>query len=242
MFAALVSLAAAVSQAETVTFNLDHEFSAIGDPGSTALPPAGRPPWLTATFEDVGVNSVRLTMQAANLTGAEHVKVWCFNFAQDAAVDSLNFAHDSGVAASRVQTEQDGFKADGDGYYDITFKFPNRSNARFGESDTSVYSITGTGITAESFHQLSTLAADSRKGPFTTAAHVGGISLDYDTSMDGGSYGPLESGVDCCFPASTGSGWVAPSHAPEPSTFVGLLSMGIIGLVAYTRRRRKQAA
>jgi hypothetical protein len=52
--------------ADTLILKPDVEFSANTEPVNT-------PPWMTATFEDFGTNTVRLTMAADNLTGTEFI-------------------------------------------------------------------------------------------------------------------------------------------------------------------------
>jgi hypothetical protein len=60
---------AGVANAEVVTINLDREFSG----GSN---PSGPAPWLTATFTDIGANTVRLDMsRATTLATGEFISV-----------------------------------------------------------------------------------------------------------------------------------------------------------------------
>jgi hypothetical protein len=56
-----------------VILELNHEFSGATPPESMTKP------WLTATFTDVSLGVVDLTMEATNLTDTEKVTVWNFN-------------------------------------------------------------------------------------------------------------------------------------------------------------------
>jgi len=190
--------------AAIVTFQLDYEFSG-------ATPPSGLTPWLTATFDDQDSSgSVELTMAATNLTDAEHVKGWYFNFAGD--LTTLSFSYDSAadVEAASINTGTDAFKADGDGFFDILFVF---ANGDFREGEESVYSITGTGITADSFDFFS--APGDGNGSWTTAAHIGGIG-----------------------PCDQYSGWVGGNSVPIPGA-LWLLGSGLIGLVGMRKKLKK---
>ena len=68
---------ATASQATIVSWDLNYEFS--GTP-----PESDQLPWLRATFDDGGSSgSVELKMEAVNLTGAEFVSEWWFNYEPD---------------------------------------------------------------------------------------------------------------------------------------------------------------
>jgi hypothetical protein len=215
-------VAAGGAQAATLTYNLSIEFS-----GGT--PPAGPAPWLTATFDDTadagGANSVRLPMSTAGLTGQEFVDQWAFNLNPGIDVENLTFATVGTPSAqlTSIQTDVDGHKADGDGYFDILFDWQNGPpGVRFGAGQTFVVDITNTAgaLTVADFDFLSA-PGDSQNspGPFTTAAHVQAIGT-----------------------AAEGSGWIAPGSngetpVPEPAT-LSLLGLGLLGLGLAGRRRR----
>jgi len=64
--------------------------------------------------------------------------------------------------ATTIGKGQDSFKADGDGYYDIIFGYPDKNNlpGRFVADNVSVYIITATGLTAAMFEALSSPAVE----------------------------------------------------------------------------------
>lgn len=199
-----------------VTFNYNTVFS-----GDT---PQGTSPWLTATFADTGTNEVTLTLNVSNLVPDEFVSDFDFNLDPNMQAMNLSFNNTSGVVASSMNLTTNGSKADGDGLYDVEFLFPTSSGDRLGAGataagSTSVYTITGSGLSASSFNFLSCQKPDCQAagdlGPFYAAAHIQGIP-----------------GAD--------SGWVAPVAAiPEPAD-AAMLAAGL-ALMAFLARRRRAA-
>lgn len=138
------------AEATVILWDFNYEFSAASEP-------EGAPPWLTATFDDEdSAGSVLLTIAAANLTDAEHVKAWYFNI-DPGFTDTLTFttiAWTGAFTLPTISTGQDAFKADGDGLYDIKFAFDEGD--RFGVGDSLTLQISGTSLLAGSINFLST--------------------------------------------------------------------------------------
>ncbi len=204
--AALIGCFSAVSAA---TLQLDHPF---GEPDA---PPAGSLPWLTVTTTDAGPNVVFVEFTASNLTGSEYVSEWFLNVDPSLDVSQLSFTLDSQTGffvVPVVEKLTDGFKADGDGFFDIrlTFDSSGTNVHRFSAGDAIKYSVSSTGgtVLSSSFSFLS--APGGGDGPFYSAAHVNSTGV-----------GGLE------------SRWIA--AVPEPSS--ALLLIAGAGLLGRRRRR-----
>lgn len=218
---AALALQTSLAVADTVTFELDYEFSGGEQPSGTA-------PWLRAVFEDVGANQVTLTLESLLNSGREFVSEWDFNFSPDTSVGGLAITHQSGVQADSVSTGTNAFKADGDGWFDIQFLFP-QSGDRFTQGSTSVYQISGSGINAQSFNHTS--APGGGNGTYYSAAHVQGIGPGARLS---GWIGAAGSVVDEDEPIGGGAA------VPEPSS-MALLGMGCLSMLGVGWRRKARA-
>ena len=192
-------------------YELDTEFSGGSDP-------VGPKPWITATFSQVDVSTVQLELSNINLTGSEFVGSWYFNFNDSLDVNNLSFNRVGGSAPEDpvISTGQNAFKADGDGYFDIIFDFPQPKKDRFGAGDTIAYEITGLNpLDIDMFGFES--APGGGNGSWYSAAHVQSINGE-----DGGWIGS------------------GPSVAvPEPSTYLMLASMLGVALFLLRRKRKK---
>jgi hypothetical protein len=203
------------SPALATTFQFNSEISG-------GIAPAGTPAWLTAVFEDSGLNQVTLTLTATNLTGGEFITEWDFNVSdiRFAGLTAVNPKVQSGQFAlpdfSKVMNK---IGADGDYGYDIQFLFASANNnggvKRFTQGDSFQIVFQANGLKAEEFNFLSDPGGAS--GPHYSAAHVQGIA------------NPAGS--------ETLSGWVAPGNpVPQPATML-FFGTGLIGLAGFGRKK-----
>jgi hypothetical protein len=160
--------------ASGAVFQFDAPFPA--DPS-----PAGSAPWVEAFFQDVSPGTVQLTITNVGLTTGEFVAGdgnganggFFFNLNPVFDPDSLVFdlVSSNGNFSPVIKAGIDGFKADGDGKYDIRFDF---SQGTFTVNSSITYLISGIpGLLASDFAYLSAPAGGS--GPFYAAAHVQGL-------------------------------------------------------------------
>ena len=117
-----------------------------------------------------------LTLKVANTVGEADITQVYFNLDPIFDPTTLSIARIGGDGPPRptigIETGADGFKAGGDGLYDIWFDLPPPGN-RFEEGETLIFSIIGIAtLTANSFNFLSNTAkrrrragAVSRRGP-----------------------------------------------------------------------------
>lgn len=210
------ALIATGARAASVSFLFDQTFSGQA--------PAGAAPWLAASFTDTGPGTVRMSLEARTLSGAENIVGAYFNL--DPTLNPLDLAfafiaQSTAPQASSIDRGVNCCKADGDGKYDFRLSFPTGSG--FDPGETLYYSLfySGAGsFGAQSFAFKSAPAGGH--GPFYAAAHV------QDTTGAG----------------SGGSGWISPqgyalqdiSPVPLPGA-LGLLLLGLASLGGFARRR-----
>jgi hypothetical protein len=210
------------TQAGTITFNLDYEFSG-------AQQPQGATPWATAVIDDSfgGANTARLTMTTTNLVDAEHITAWFFNFSGDAEQLAFTEVDVSDATVNAIladNTDSDtALKADGDGFFDFGFDFapPGNGAALFSAGETIIYDLQYTAaISASDFSVFS--APGGGTGSYLSAAHVQGIN---DPVYCDGTTEELT--------GNCGSGWIG--AVPIPAA-VWLLGSGLVALLVVGRK------
>ena len=194
------------ASAATISFGLDIEFS-----GATA-PVSATTPWVTIVLDDSfgNANTVRMTVSAPNLTGGdggESINKFLLNFDPSLDASLLNFSvvDNSASVPNAIKAENNGFRADGDGFFDIEFDMPPPPGnvTRFTGGETIIYDLIYVSpISASSFDFFSVMGGGA--GVFSAAAQIQRINGESDES-----------------------GWIGP--IPEPSTAV-LLALGMMGL------------
>ncbi len=222
-----IVMTASFAHANALTFLYDSVIS-----GDTPAEPS---PWLSATFDDAAAApgwDVRLTLSAFNLApGQENVDEWYFNLDPNLnpsgltfqAVDNSASNPQNGQGNNGIFTGTNAFKADGDGFYDITFNFPpppGQFSEKFTDNEVVIYDIkySGAALTANSFNFNSIQGGGN--STWLTAAHIQNT------------------------PGPQGSGWVATSSvaatAPEPISSILFMTGGGVLAAARIRKNRNQ--
>ncbi len=196
--------------------------------------PAGSPPWVQASFTDVGMpaNSVQLTLSAVNLSGGDFVSSWYFNVDPTLNPSSLTFsvASSTGLFTDpTIQTGANSFKAGPDGKFDILLGFATGGTAatQFGSGDTLTYIISGiSGLTADDFNSLSTTAGG--KGAYYSAANIH-------------SSGDCPSWIN---PTTTTfiQGNARTDNVPDGSATITLLGAALAGIGVFRRKMQSRSA
>lgn len=209
LFVMLCFLAAPLSAAQTLSYNLD----AVTEVNVDA--PTGTAPWATVAFNDLGLNQVEFLL-TLDLTGDEFMSGFSFNLDPALSVNSLTFSNTATVGAFTLPSitrstngvnEGQGMKFD----FGVDFSTSNASSGsrRFNNTDSLRYvmSYTGSGtFNSQSFKYL------DATGTNYVIAHVQGIG-ECDTSA-----------------------WITGTPSiPEPQP---AMLLGAFGIIALLRRRK----
>ena len=162
----------------TLTFDLGTVYN-----GST---PAGSPPWMTATFQQAGANTVTLTLTANLGTGAatdpklgEFIDSVTFNIAPS-KLNAVTWSHTGGTGPVPVSMAKGENTETGTGYggnyagwdFLVTWDTDNSHNGihRFNLTKTEVFKLTATGLVEADFNYLNSSGDKAHVG-----AHIQGF-------------------------------------------------------------------
>ena len=209
-------------EAEAASYDLQYVFN------GTAFDTSNN--YLTASFEDFGTNTVKLTLTSNLENPAYYIQQVAFNVADNIVPKSLKFAISAnGTLLSKgriARTKQDAQNLPGGGNlgvgFDVLLRFPTAKRYRFNGSDTVVLIISGEGIDASDFDILNTTDVAN------VAAHVVGGHIA------GADIAGLEGSTSA---AITNSAATA-NNVPIPAA-AWLLGSGLLGMIAIRRRFRK---
>jgi hypothetical protein len=192
---------------------------------------------MTLTFENNGVNTVRLTIATDPVSnwpaGADKIKDIWINYDPTFAFDEFSFINvttgiiipSSGLAPEAKKISGPG-NVDGAGVFSIQFNYPtgggnNNPDNPFNPGELSVYDISRSlGLSENDFNFPSIWKNDSSTGPFKAAFH-----LNITGNGESGHYG------------GGGNGEI-PGPIPEPATML-LFGTGLIGAAGFARRKKK---
>ena len=181
------------------TLKLYREFSESGTPDATAANP-----YATLVFTQNGANTVDVTVTAANMpTSGNFISKLYFNLGNGllnstvvtattgttSGVDVLGYAFNN-RADPTAGGNGNGFKADGDGYFDVRIDLENSgSGDRFNNGDSFTFALTGTGLLESHVYDIS-VGGPAGKTGFFGAAHIQAFpdGPDADNNDDSGWY------------------------------------------------------
>lgn len=208
LFVMLCFLAAPLSAAQTLSYNLDTVTELNVDA------PSGVAPWATVAFNDLGLNQVEFLL-TVDLTGDEFMSAFSFNLDPALNQSSLTFSNSITVgqfSLPSITKSKNGVNEGQGTQFDFGFDF-STSNAssgsrRFNNTDSLRYVMTYTGSGVFSSQSFNYLDASGKNG---VIAHVQGIG-ECDTSA-----------------------WITGESIPEPQP---AMLLGAFGIIALLHRRK----
>jgi hypothetical protein len=211
---AALGLAVPQINAAGFTYHFDTVFQGAPVPGSPA-------PWVDATFQDIAIGTVLLTITAAgDLPGTYFINgnsqgglFFNLNPSLDPTDLSFTTVAANGSFGDAVLTGVDAYNADGDGYYDINVRFSTHTFSAGSSISYQIVDIYNAFLSASDFMYIS--AVGGGQGPYYAAAHLqGGIST-----------------------------WVASTQVtPVPEPGAGALLATALGLMGAWHRRRQRTS
>lgn len=173
---AALGLLTMTGAAQATIFQID--FTTAGAFSGTAPSiPGSSTVFATAIFDDHNSSgSVTLTMSVMNnLPSGAYVNDWYFNVSS-APLGANSITPSGGTAALTIDNGTNAFKADGTGgNFDFAFHFPTSNPGELAQGHTSVYTLTGAGLTASSFDSVSVSSPlNAGNGGYVSALHLQG--------------------------------------------------------------------
>ena len=226
------SLCAGKAQANSIVFDLNYVYT------SDSALPASALSWVTFTFRDTtdcsptcGENTVQLLIAASLESSGEFISQTNFN----STVTPLSIVHTGGTGSfatpSIALSSVNGYNAGASIDFDTEVSFGTSGSGggqkRFNGFDTALFTITGSGITANTFN-VST-PADANKPQLWASAHIQGISAT-------GPCGGTSAWVGDVNGTSPGGGSTpCGTTVPDSGSTLALLGFAMLG-VGYLSR------
>ena len=210
----------AMGTTQAAIFQIDFSNSGAFSGSAPSLPANPDSVYAKAIFDDHGgAGTVTLTMTVLNnlLPSGAYTNDWYFN-----VVDSAHLTKDSITFVDGTKTNQNNFfKLTGQGKeFDLAFHFKNAHPGELAQGHSSVYELTGAGLTANSFNFLSYPHAANGDG-YLSVMHLQGYG---NSVWVGGTPGIIQLPLD-------------PASVPEPET-IALIGLGLLGIALIRRRRQ----